>query len=508
MECIFEILNDCRQQSNRTLVLFTLQYLVEGIQGLVKREFELFHNSLKEDLKNHTQCLGSCSQDETKSVANWCQTCASWRTSILSSHTLSDKMTKRTICWSEIDSSKWPTDPFEVEKCFVPIWYFGPKRLVSSCDHSDLAIILKKIINCTYVYAKFDKIVKPQTIVNIRNDVTHANWISNDHKVEYCKAIGTFLFPHLDNQSAKKVYDKIQILVEISYNELISYNLISEEEVNKMHKKITSKVDRSKVYIWIFAILCICIGVMLFKIDPSNILVGSPSSGSPSSGSLQFTGCNLGYGLQFEFYLQQQRNFVGRKWLIDETFHRINVTDAKGVIMIAGPGYGKSAFVADIIKNKDHCRLKGYTIIYHICKRDVKMLQMPEKFVLNLMQRISCSYPRYQKLLEEVDTQWTDIKGVCIDDPYYCLDNFVIHQLNELKSALGHKLLIIVDGIDQCYSSQMGVQLVSLLQARYTEFPSWVKFLLTTRNDSSILQQFSDLDHFHIFPREIEMKDV
>ncbi|VDI68215.1 Hypothetical predicted protein [Mytilus galloprovincialis] len=169
--------------------------------------------------------------------------------------------------------------------------------------------------------------------------------------------------------------------------------------------------------------------------------------------------------------------------------------------MIAGPGYGKSAFVADVIKNKDHCRPKGYTVIYHICKRDEKTLQMPEKFVLNLMQRISCSYQRYQKLLEEVDTQWTDIKGVCIYDPYYCLDNFVIHQLNELKSVLGHKLLIIVDGIDQCYSSQMGVQLVSLLQARYTKFPSWVRFLFTTRNDSSILEQFSDLDHFHLFPR-------
>lgn len=297
MECMFEILKDFRQRSNRILVLFTLEYLVDGIQGSVKNEFRLFHNSLKEDLKHHTQCPDSCSQDETKSVGNWCRTCTSWRTSILSSHTKGAQMTNRRICWSEIDSSKWPTDPFEVEKCFLPIWYFGSNRLISSCDHNDVAIILKKIINCTYVYAKFNTTVTPQTIVNIRNNVAHARWISNDRKVEYCEAIETFLFTQLDNQSAKKVYDKIQILKEKSYNDIISYNLISEEEVNEMHKKITSKVDLSKVYFGIITIFCIIwIGiivhqVMLFKIHPSIILVGSPSSGSS-----HFTGKSLCYG--------------------------------------------------------------------------------------------------------------------------------------------------------------------------------------------------------------------
>lgn len=203
-------------------------------------------------------------------------------------------MAKNNICWLQFESSKWPTDPFEVERCFSPMWCFEPNRSDSSCDN-DVAVILRKIINCTYLHAKFDIKVKPQILIDIRNQVAHARWISNDRKVEYCEAIMTFLFTHLDNQSAQNVYDKIQILKEKSYNEMISYNLISAEEVNKMQKRINTKVDLSKVNFGIIAILCICIAliayqVMLCKIDHSVML-----SGSLSPSSSHFTGkfvCN------------------------------------------------------------------------------------------------------------------------------------------------------------------------------------------------------------------------
>lgn len=296
MECMFEILKDFRQGSNRILVLFALEYLVDGIQGCVKREFELFHDSLKEKLKHlDTQCPKSCSKDETKSVAAWCVTCAGWRTAILSRHKNRTEMAKNNICWLQFESSKWPTDPSEVERCFSAVWCFESNRSDSSCNDNDVAVILRKIINCTDVHAKFDIKVKPQTLIDIRNQVAHARWISNARKVEYCEAIRTFLFTHLDNQSAQNVYDKTQILKEKSYNEIISYNLISAEEVNKMQKRINTKVDLSKVNLGIIAILCICIAliayqVMLFKIDHSIML-----SGSLSTRSSHFTGkfvCN------------------------------------------------------------------------------------------------------------------------------------------------------------------------------------------------------------------------
>lgn len=125
-------------------------------------------------------------------------------------------MAKCNICWLQIESSKWPTDPFEVERCFSPIWCLEPNRLVFSCDDNYSAVILGKIINCTDVYDKFDKNVKPQTIMNIRNEVAHTRCIPNARKAEYCEVIRKFLFTHLDNQSAQNAYDKIKSQNDIS----------------------------------------------------------------------------------------------------------------------------------------------------------------------------------------------------------------------------------------------------------------------------------------------------
>ncbi|CAC5423677.1 unnamed protein product [Mytilus coruscus] len=426
---------------------------------------------------------------------DWCSTCTTWRESIEKSH-----RDQRSVNWSEIDSSKLSTDQFEVEKCFLPKCCLTSNRLIFPCN--DVAATIGKIMNFENLYVEFSSTVKPQKIWKIKNQLANVTWISFARKVELCDTIMTFLKTspvYTRHSVARTSYNKIKILTKKSYDDIISGDHIRKNEISELHKRVIPKVSRLNIYICAISILFICLGIIVNKTVTSeldfrtrNVISYLQSSDS----------CNLGYGLHFDFYLQQQRNFVERKWLIDETFHRINVTRVKGVIMIAGPNYGISAFVADIIRNKEHYKPKGYKIIYHICKRDVKTLQMPEKFVLNLMQRISCVYPRYQQLLGKLDTQWTDIKGMCIYDPYYCLDSFVINLLHELETVVRLKLLIIVDAIDQCYSRQMGVQLVSLLQARYTEFPSWVKFLFTTRNDSSILQQFSDLDHFHLLPEK------
>ncbi|CAG2212064.1 unnamed protein product [Mytilus edulis] len=231
-----------------------------------------------------------------------------------------------------------------------------------------------------------------------KKSIGYVTWISFAHKVELCDTIMTFLQTspvYTDHTVARTSYNKIKILTEKSYDNTISGKHISKKDMNELRQKVIPKVSRSKIYMCVtgISILFLCIGCIANKtvkreLDITTNYVISYLQSSDS--------CNLGYGSHFDVYLQHQRDFVERKWLIDETFHRIKVTQVKGVIMIAGPNYGISAFVADIIRNKEHYKPKGYKIINHIWKRDVKTLQMPEKFVLNLMQRISCAYPRYQ----------------------------------------------------------------------------------------------------------------
>lgn len=212
MECVSEIIKDFKHRSNRFLVLFALEYLVDGIEDYVKNEFNTFHEGLK---KLPKQCLLSCSKNSLYAV------CTGRKHYI--EIFLRDP---RSINWSQIDSSKWPTDPSLVEKCFLPEWCFTSNRLNFSGDeHDDVAVTIGKLMNLKTIYVRFNSKIKPQEIWKIRKQLANATWIFFVHKVELCAAIGTFLQTspiYSDNTLAKTSYNKIEILKEKSYDDIIS----------------------------------------------------------------------------------------------------------------------------------------------------------------------------------------------------------------------------------------------------------------------------------------------
>lgn len=261
MECVFEKIKDFKHRSNRFLVLFALEYLVDGIEDYVKNEFNNFYEGLK---KLPKQCLLSCSKN------GLCAVCTGRKHYIEIFH-----RDPSSINWSQIDTSKWQTDPFEVEKCFLPESSFkSNRRNYSGDEHGDVAVTIGTLMNFKTLYVKFYSTVKPQDIWKIRKQLVNATWISFARKVELCAAIGTFLQTspvYSDNTLAKTSYNKIEILKEKSYDDIISGKHICKKEINTLHKRVNPKVGRFNIYMYVISILFICIGVITNKAIPNEL---------------------------------------------------------------------------------------------------------------------------------------------------------------------------------------------------------------------------------------------
>ncbi|CAC5397681.1 unnamed protein product [Mytilus coruscus] len=165
--------DDIKKQ-NMISVLFSLEYMVDGISKFTDDEFKHHHIRLANRLHHLNQpCTGTVSCSILfKDEQNWCSTCSGWRTTILCSHKNRSVIGRQGSDWSKINSSKWPTDSKEVEKCYNPNWCNSLKGANPNPD--DVSVLIGKLINCNDVRALFQNSkVDPDRIRRIRNKIVH-----------------------------------------------------------------------------------------------------------------------------------------------------------------------------------------------------------------------------------------------------------------------------------------------------------------------------------------------
>nr|AJQ21530.1 peptidoglycan recognition protein 1 [Mytilus galloprovincialis] len=232
------------KKQNRISVLFALEYLSEGINKFAADEFQNHHNRLVKMMQhlNYSPCARSCSKI-SKNEQSWCRTCSGWRTTILSSHKNRSSIGKKGSDWSKIDSSKWPTDATEVERCYQPDWSIT----MTGPNAGDISILIGKLINCSDIRSLFANTVDPDCIRVIRNKIVHnSGEISPAEKKQYCQQMLDFLrTPEVWlYQEAKDAYSKIQLFMRYDYIELIKNKTIEDHELNKLKERIKARTTR------------------------------------------------------------------------------------------------------------------------------------------------------------------------------------------------------------------------------------------------------------------------
>lgn len=236
--------DDVKKQ-NRISVIFALEFVVDGISKFKDDEFSNVHNKLvvMQQHFNYPPCMdpnNPCSQKHSRDLRNWCPTCIGWRTSILNSHKDRGTIGRYGADWSKIDSSKWPSDLKEVEKCYNPKWCNASKNAMY--NDGDVAVIIGKIINCVDIRSLFQSTIDPNNIRIIRNTVHHDREISETDKKRHCQTMLDFLktpcvwaYPE-----AKDAYNKIQIFQSKNYIDVVKEKAIKEDELRRIEERIPS----------------------------------------------------------------------------------------------------------------------------------------------------------------------------------------------------------------------------------------------------------------------------
>ena len=196
-------------------------------------------------------------------------------------------------------------------------------------------------------------------------------------------------------------------------------------------------------------------------------------------------------------------DFTGRMWLREDVFKQLE-RNPHGVILVAEPGFGKSAFVADLIKNypsKKNLPLLGY----HICQYDSPSSVAASTFVSYLAMRLRLNNREYANFLKynmSKDTK-EKIENICKEDAMRCFDSFIRYPLSQIQQKSGNKNIFVIDALDECkwtgfrFESDMSVS--DLLTKRYREFSKSIKLFITSRNETSVLRRFSAMETLNVY---------
>ena len=178
--------------------------------------------------------------------------------------------------------------------------------------------------------------------------------------------------------------------------------------------------------------------------------------------------------------------FVGREWVFRQMEEEIlNRSYTRGVLLVAEPGWGKSAIMEHLISSSSSSAVIHDNIIgYHICKFNDKSTRDGGRFVKNLVQLISNRIPKYKRIINSNKLIKNILKSNCNDNPVECFKTAVIKPLQNLDSTGRKNSFILIDALDECMEKEETHQsiIANILIDKVPDLPNWVKLIVTSRN--------------------------
>ena len=187
-----------------------------------------------------------------------------------------------------------------------------------------------------------------------------------------------------------------------------------------------------------------------------------------------------------------QENFIGRRWLYQEIESVFYPTrqGVSGVLIIGDPGAGKSALSAQLVCSRTSSRtIHDHVLGYHICKHSDKNTHNGGKFVRNLAEMIARRLPEYGYIVTNNSYIQRSLNTDCItiQDPVGCFEQAILTPLRRLKNEPKDNWYIVIDALDECLTqSETSHSIVYMINNKLPRFPSWLKLVMTSRNESSV----------------------
>ena len=157
-----------------------------------------------------------------------------------------------------------------------------------------------------------------------------------------------------------------------------------------------------------------------------------------------------------------------------------------GVFITGDPGTGKSALTAQLIcSRKSSPTFYDHVLGYHLCRRSDRNTQNGGKFVRNLADMIARRLPEYGYMVADNSRVQRSLNNDCvtIQDCVRCFQEAILTPLGLLKNKPQENWYVVIDALEDC-QSETAPSFVNLLDKKL-RFPSWLKLVMTSRNETS-----------------------
>jgi WD40 repeat protein len=227
--------------------------------------------------------------------------------------------------------------------------------------------------------------------------------------------------------------------------------------------------------------------------------------------------------------VQRTQGFVGRHWVLDEMLDWLERGEERFLIITGEPGAGKTALAAwlagagtppeDAVAAEKLTRVRAAWTATHFCSAIQPGTLDPTAFTQSLIRQIVQRFPAYADAVQRHAAPGTiNIHQHVNENPGTVIGLQVLGALTiNASSALevynramrapladlcagapALRIVILVDALDEALSA--GRPNIVTLLAGSRDLPACVRFVLTSRNEPNVLEQFSQI-------RRIDLSD-
>ena len=174
-----------------------------------------------------------------------------------------------------------------------------------------------------------------------------------------------------------------------------------------------------------------------------------------------------------------------------------------GLIIVAEPGFGKTAFISNIINGSfSDSTIRRNMLGYHFCQYSADSIEAATDFILDLIDRMKCKFHDIEYSPQCGDRN-AECRLLCQRDITKCFTKYIMQPLESIQiQNKTDTLYIIIDALDECdnrYLSMKGhISIVKILRDNYRKISPIMKLIMTSRNNSELLSDFDNLEKKHV----------
>lgn len=189
------------------------------------------------------------------------------------------------------------------------------------------------------------------------------------------------------------------------------------------------------------------------------------------------------YSLSKQAYLLEKQ-YTDREWLSDKINNWLDERSTEKLCVVYGaPGSGKSIFAANYM----HYNARVAASIF--CEAGRPQFNNSNNIIRVLAYQLACRLPEYRVMLNYLVNE----KTIYQMNESEMFDYLIADPLNRSYIGGHGSMCILIDGLDECGDSESNI-LAEVLKLYSERLPYWLKILVFSRKESSVIASFEGSD--------------